>query len=79
MSVSIIHIVQYIKFYTLTSNVTYISAIILQRSLLLDDLVGLDLVVDFKVLEAFKGYTTFRSLGHLHDVLLDMLERVDFA
>lgn len=51
----------------------------LQCALLLEDLVCLDLVVDLEVLEAFEADTALGALAHLHDVLLDVLERVDFS
>lgn len=51
----------------------------LQLPLLLDDLVCLDLVILLEVLEILEANTTFGTLAHLRNVLLDMLERVDFA
>ena len=53
--------------------------LLLQCSLLLDLLVRLDLIVDLQVLEVFETDTTFGALAHFHDILLDVLERVDFS
>lgn len=51
----------------------------LQVSLLLNFFVRLHLVIDVEVLEALQADTAFRAFAHFHDVLLDVLERVDFA
>ena len=51
----------------------------LERPLLLDDVVCLDLIIDAKVLEAIESDTAFASLAHLCDVLFDVFESVDFA
>lgn len=52
---------------------------LLQCSFLLDLLICLDLIVDLEVLKAFKTDTALTTLAHLHDILFDVLERVDFT
>lgn len=52
---------------------------LLQVSLLLDDLVCLNLVIHLQCLEAVKANTTLRALAHLHDVLLYVFEGINFA
>jgi hypothetical protein len=47
--------------------------------LLLNDFVGLDLIVHLEVLEVFEANPTFGAFGHFHDILLDVLERFDLA
>lgn len=58
---------------------TYFTRMLLQCSFLLDLLICLDLIVDLEVLKAFKTDTALTTLAHLHDILFDVLERVDFT
>lgn len=53
--------------------------VILQRSLLADLLVRLDLVADHEVLEVDTAQTALGSLLHLGNVLLAVLQRFEFA
>lgn len=53
--------------------------LLLQCSLLLDLIICLNLIVDLQIMEVFEADTALGTFAHFHNVLLDMLERVDFT
>ena len=54
-------------------------AFLLQRSLLPDFFVGLNLVIHLKVLVSLQADAALGTLAHFHDVFLDMFKRLDVA